>query len=506
MQEIDFLTDKEIGKLLAVTTNLRHRIMVLLLADAGLRVTEMINLKWSDIDFRTKTISVKSLKKTKDERRQIPMSKRIYDAFEQYIAGNSKTLGEGRKGFIFTSDGGKTTITRQAVNKMLKTIEHENPELSDLHPHKLRHSFATGLRAAGAELEDIRDALGHERLETSLIYAHQDQDKLRELIDGRNRKKKTIFQRWYELLFKPKKSNTISVLEFDLNFTVGRDKEVRLIEQALERNISVVITGSVGVGKTHILNTIKFKKPVLEIDDLKDFKKSLISILLWLFGNDKEQVATMIFTKPDRDAMHNKMTRESMQSLCELLLQVTNKHEYFLRIGDIEDLTPTTSKILELLKHHFTIITTTRQIKLISFFITDFEKVEINPLPRVESLRLFHRLTDQLDFESVEHARNKVYDTAEGNPKMIVELCQRLAKEDVLIPETVNEICDNYIGRQIKEIDMSFILLIIMGGIMALRFIGRETQEADLRMIGGLMMIVMLFTRSFFRISKRRGL
>ena len=101
-------------------------------------------------------------------------------------------------------------------------------------------------------------------------------------------------------------------------------------------------------------------------------------------------------------------------------------------------------------------------------------------------------MTDNLDFESVEHARNKVYDTSQGNPKMIVELCHRLSKEDVLVPETVNEICDNYIGRQVKEIDMSFILLFVMGGVMLMRYIGRENHDPDLRMVGGLMMIVML--------------
>lgn len=69
-----------------------------------------------------------------------------------------------------------------------------------------------------------------------------------------------------------------------------------------------------------------------------------------------------------------------------------------------------------------------------------------------------------------------------------------------------NEICDNYIGRQVKEIDMSFILLFVMGGVMLMRYIGRENHDPDLRMIGCLMMIVMLFTRSFFRISKRKGL
>lgn len=509
MQEIDFLTLTQIQQLLQATDNPRHRLQILLLSDAGLRVTEMINLKWSDLDFRKKTIFVRTLKqrdKTEDKKRQLPMSQRLYDAFADYIERNGKATGDRRYGYIFSGDGGKSPITRQAVNKMLKGIEQENPELPELHPHKLRHSFATNLRANGAELEDIRDALGHQKLETSLIYAHNDQDKLRAIIDAQTRKKKSFWVRLRDSIFKPKPKNKISLLEFDQNFTIGREQDVRAIEAALAKEISVVLVGPVGVGKTHILNAVKFKKPVLELDDLKDYKKSLIAILLFLFDGDKEQVAEMIFTKADRDSMHNKMSKESLQSLSELLISVTGQNEYFLRIGDIDDITPTVSKSLEILKKHFTIITSCRQIKMTSFFIYDFERIEINPLPRVESFRLFHRLTDNLDFESVEHARNKVYDTSEGNPKMIVELCHRLSKEDVLVPETVTEICDNYIGRQIKEIDMSFILLFVMGGVMLMRYIGRENHDPDLRMVGGLMMIVMLFTRSFFRISKRKGL
>jgi hypothetical protein len=228
--------------------------------------------------------------------------------------------------------------------------------------------------------------------------------------------------------------------------------------------------------------------------------------LLWLFSNDKEQVAEMLFNKTERDAMHNRMNRESLLNLCELLMQVTTPKEYVLRIGDIDSITPTVSKALELLKEHFTMITTARAIKMSAIFVWDFERIEIERLSRIETLRLFHHLTDQLGFESVEHARNKVWDTTEGNPKMVVELCTRLSKEDVLIPEVVSEICDGYIGRQIKEIDMSFALLIVMGGVMAMRYIGRESEDPDLRMIGGLMMIVLLFARSFFRITRRTGL
>lgn len=86
----------------------------------------------------------------------------------------------------------------------------------------------------------------------------------------------------------------------------------------------------------------------------------------------------------------------------------------------------------------------------------------------------------------------------QGNPKMIMELCARLSKEEFLGTDVVSEVCDNYIGRETREFDMSVILFVLLGGVMALKYIGNETNDPDLRMIGGLMVIVMLFARSFF--------
>ena len=162
-------------------------------------------------------------------------------------------------------------------------------------------------------------------------------------------------------------------------------------------------------------------------------------------------------------------------------------------------------RAVERLKNHFVIITTVREIKMNTFFIYDFERITLEPLERVEGMRPFHRLCTQMQFESKEHARNKVWDIAQGNPKMTIELCTRLSKEDFLDTDVVNEICDNYIGRETREFDMSIILFILLGGVMALKYIGNESNDPDLRMIGGLMVIVMLFARSFFRISKRVG-
>ncbi len=389
---------------------------------------------------------------------------------------------------------------------MLKQLEGINPEVEDVHPHKLRHSFATNLRAAGAELEDIRDALGHSRLETSLIYAHQDPEKLRTLINRHQEVRPTWFSRLKGLFSSKKKIPKVSVLEYDANFTVGREADVKRIEKAIDKDINVVICGSVGIGKSHLLNAIRFKKTVLEIDDLKDFKKSLLNILLFLFAGDKEVAAKRLFTKKERDDLHKTINKDSLNSLCDLLMEITLSKEYVLRISDIDTITPSVVRAMERLKHHFVVVTTVREIKMSTFFIYDFERITLEALPRVEGMRLFHKLCAQLQFESIEHARNKVWDTAQGNPKMIVELCTRLSKEEFLDTDTVSEVCDNYIGRETREFDMSIILFILLGGVMALKYIGNESNDPDLRMIGGLMVIVMLFARSFFKISRRVGL
>lgn len=501
--ETSFLTHQQINSVLNSSKRSRHKLQILFLSDGGLRVSEMLRLKWNDLDFRIRTIRVATLKqKGNDVKRVLPMSDRLYEQLAVYI----EEIGGRGNGFIFSKDGGETHITRQAVNKMLKQIEGKNPEVECLHPHKLRHSFATSLRANGAELEDIRDALGHKSVDTSLIYAHQDMDKLRSIINSPTRKKPSLFSRISSIFKRPVKKSKISVLEYDANFTVGREAEMKRIESALERNINVVMVGPVGVGKSHLLNAIRFNREVLEIDDLKDFRKSLLSILLHLFNGNKEAAAQMLFNKNERGDLHKTMNRDSVASLTDLLIQITGPKEYVLRIADIDTITPSVARAMELLKKHFTIITTCRQIKMNAFFLYDFERIEINSLARIEGMRLFHKLVSELSFESIEHARNKVWDISQGNPKMIVELVNRLGKEEVLVPEVVNELCDNYIGRQTKEFDMSIILLVLLGGVIALRYVGIESNDPDLRMIGGIMMIVLIFGRRFFKGAARTSL
>lgn len=498
----EFCNPIEAEKILKSTTNPKHKAQILLMLDAGLRVSEVTNLSWKDLDFRKRILKVQSLKKRDNDQppRQIPMSERLYDSFAELVDKKGKS-----EGYVFANPKGAPP-SRQSVNNLLRGIESKSPEIVRLHPHKLRHTFATNLRAQGAKIEDIRDLLGHEKTDTSLIYAHADPEELRRKIEA-SQPKKTWYQRAKIFLGLQNKRRRLQVITTDPRLLVGRINEVKQIEKLISKNISVIITGEIGVGKSHLLNNLKFDKPVLEIDDCKDFKKSVLGIILHLFQGDKLTAQKLIFADQTPDKIDAKVSKESLINLCLLLKQITEKNEYILKIGDLDSVTPSVVKALQVLKEHFVIITTSRAVKMENTsFLWDFDKIEIKPLSREDSLKLFHRLLVTEEIENLEFVRNKIYETSEGNPRIITELSERLLKEDFINGEITEEICNGYLGRQTKEIDMSIYLLLIFGSLVVLKYIGRETGEESFRFIGSCIMIVMLFARYFFNAVRRKNI
>ncbi len=509
METLDFCTREEVELLLKSAKNIRHRTMILLLVDAALRVSEMRTLRWNCFDFRARTLAVNSLKKREGKKKQrtVPVSERLLDALTDLLQA-APPLDRTCYLFESTSKPGQP-IGRSAVNNMLSKIRLAEPGVGGssgrMYPHKLRHTFATSLRANGAELADIRDLLGHENLNTSLIYAHADTTALRLKINA-NRPKPTLLQRLKKFVFRVQKRR-INWVDFGSQSLIGREAEARRITDLVEKKVSVLITGGVGVGKTQLLDSLKFSRPVLELENAKDFKKAIAGILLYLFNGDKE-AAKELFFQDTKEAgkLIAQINKESVPSMCKILMSVCKAQEYILKIGEVDTITPGVVKALETLRDHFTVVATTRAVKASNAgFMWSFEKVELTNLTRQNSLKLTHYFTQELEPENPEYLRNKVWDTAEGNPRMIQELCARFRKEAVLDNETVADICGGYIGKQTREIDMSLFLFLVFGGLSVLRYLARESHSPTLRFIGGVSMIVLMFGRYFFNSARRKS-
>jgi integrase/recombinase XerC len=150
----------------------RDRIIMELLYGSGIRLSEIIALEVSDLDLRGKTIRVMG-KRAKE--RMIPISSSLVDLLSKYLT--ERTPEEDTDSLILT-DSGKAAypvFIQRIVKKYLSAVT----TLSQKSPHVLRHTYATHLLNRGADLNAIKELLGHSNLAATQIYTHNSIEKLK---------------------------------------------------------------------------------------------------------------------------------------------------------------------------------------------------------------------------------------------------------------------------------------------------------------------------------------
>ena len=158
----------------------RNLAMLETMYSCGLRVSELINLKLSDLHINDSFISVIG---KGDKQRLVPIGKSALKLIDNYTAHhrNHISIKKNSEDMIFLSKRG-TPITRQMVFYVIKDLAEKAGIKKKLSPHTFRHSFATHLVEGGADLRAVQEMLGHESITTTEIYTHLDQHFLRENI------------------------------------------------------------------------------------------------------------------------------------------------------------------------------------------------------------------------------------------------------------------------------------------------------------------------------------
>lgn len=141
---------------------------------SGLRISELLGLDVKDVDFSEEVLKVKG--KGRKER-MVPVGGAAMRAMQKYRQEAVVTNGA-----LFRSVRG-TRITQQAVDQMLKKYLKMSGIPFGVSPHKLRHSFATHLLDAGADLRSVQELLGHASLSTTQIYTHVTKERLKKVYD-----------------------------------------------------------------------------------------------------------------------------------------------------------------------------------------------------------------------------------------------------------------------------------------------------------------------------------
>lgn len=172
----DCLTYKEVLMIIDYTKdNLLDNALIEVLYGCGLRVSELVNLKVSDIHYKEKTIECRG---KGNKYRLVPINKKALLAINEYkINYRDKLKNKDGTNLLFLNKFGKP-IYREYVNRMLEKIEKDLNLNKHLHPHLFRHTFSTHLLENGANLRLIQTMLGHQNITTTEIYTHINEKKL----------------------------------------------------------------------------------------------------------------------------------------------------------------------------------------------------------------------------------------------------------------------------------------------------------------------------------------
>lgn len=165
------LTKNEIKKLIDNTENEKHKLLIELLYSSGLRLSECINLKYSDLDLKECVGWVRKGKGSKD---------RIFiisDTFKHHLIRYKEKKGGG--GYIFSVNGRK--MSPRGIQHAIKVSVERAGIDKDIHVHTLRHSFATHLLENGVDIRKIQSLLGHTNLQTTQIYTQVSSEEIKKI-------------------------------------------------------------------------------------------------------------------------------------------------------------------------------------------------------------------------------------------------------------------------------------------------------------------------------------
>lgn len=173
----EVLSQEEVMNIFEALDNIKHRSMLMLIYSAGLRRSEMLNLRIGDVDFNRSVVFIRSAKGHKD--RQSVLAQNMVPMLQQYLKEFAPGfwLFEGRAGERYSASSLQQVFKQAAKKAGVKKI---------VRLHMLRHSFATHLLESGTSTRYIQVLLGHESPKTTEVYAHVSRfalDKIRSPLD-----------------------------------------------------------------------------------------------------------------------------------------------------------------------------------------------------------------------------------------------------------------------------------------------------------------------------------
>jgi integrase/recombinase XerC len=160
-------------------SGLRDKLVLELLYGTGMRLSELIGLKTTDLNLYNNTLTVLG---KRNKHRIIPINKTLVEAIKKYMVFRTDLINDSTNSFLILTDS-RLEAYPMFIQRLVKKYLSLVTSLEQRSPHVLRHSFATHLLNRGADLNAIKDLLGHSSLAATQVYTHNSIEKLKKVFE-----------------------------------------------------------------------------------------------------------------------------------------------------------------------------------------------------------------------------------------------------------------------------------------------------------------------------------
>ncbi len=157
----------------------RDKLILELFYATGIRLSELITLKETQLDLRSQTIKVLG---KRNKERVIPFPKNIIPVIKDYLEIRNREVDPGNHGFLFVTNTGAPCYPMM-VYRIVNHYLNDHTSTEKRSPHVLRHTYATHLLNKGAEINAVKDLLGHSSLAATQVYTHNSMEKIKKAYD-----------------------------------------------------------------------------------------------------------------------------------------------------------------------------------------------------------------------------------------------------------------------------------------------------------------------------------
>ena len=470
-EPIEFLTVQEARLLLQAITEPRDKAIVLLFLTTGIFMQELAELTLSSIDWKQKQLLI-----TGKRPRQLPLPDLAYDALTAWSKERVNTTTDI---LFLTTKGALNGLSERSIDHLIRKYAGKANITKTINAQVLRQTYAVTLFKDGHSLEKASHLLGISDRESLKRYRDacttpttptpNTSPKISPLDTRPFLTKK--FAKW--LPETPKEGITLDP-QNDINISptilFGRESLITKLRSSIYHNQPVVLIGSVGIGKTHILEHLASHYPnSLYVPNAKPTKQFL------------EQLCAKIDPNWEKDLG----SRASVSELMAWILKTPTLSLPLLFIDDFNTIAPADSPLfLDLLDHGATLITaSSKPLDKLHKLQWRLHAIAIDPLSEAASKKLLDYLTQGLSITDPVMLETRVMTLANGLPAAIVELARQLRYHPVVTQDVVRDI---YHESGVQYRDWSAAIIVLWALIVCSRFIALGLHSFEGYILAGI--------------------